>query len=139
MQVRKPLAASRCLLLAFRARGPPAGAKRKQREAASGLPRLASPPWCHSIGSMRIVPVLDLMAGQVVHGVGGRRHEYRPVVSRLTASCRPVDVAEAFRAHFGWSALYLADLDAIAGAPQDLGTCAALRKHGFRLWVDAGV
>jgi phosphoribosylformimino-5-aminoimidazole carboxamide ribotide isomerase len=88
---------------------------------------------------MRVIPVLDLMAGQVVRGVGGRRHEYRPVVSRLTPSCRPVDVAEAFRAHFGLSELYLADLDAIAGAPPDLRAYATLRQRGFRLWVDAGV
>jgi phosphoribosylformimino-5-aminoimidazole carboxamide ribotide isomerase len=88
---------------------------------------------------MRVIPVLDLMAGQVVRGVGGRRREYRPVVSRLTPSCWPVDVAEAFRAHFRLNDLYLADLDAIAGAPPDLRTYAALRQRGFRLWVDAGV
>jgi phosphoribosylformimino-5-aminoimidazole carboxamide ribotide isomerase len=88
---------------------------------------------------MRVIPALDLMGGHVVRGVGGRRHEYRPVVSRLTPSCRPVDVAEAFRSHFGLSELYLADLDAIGGAPPDLGTYAALRQVGFRLWVDAGL
>jgi phosphoribosylformimino-5-aminoimidazole carboxamide ribotide isomerase len=82
---------------------------------------------------------LDLMAGQVVRGVGGRRQEYRPVISRLTPSCQPVDVAEAFRTHFGFEELYLADLDAIAGGPPDVRTYAALRQRGFRLWVDAGV
>src|SRR5262249_25523951 len=35
--------------------------------------------------------------------------------------------------------LYLADLDAIAGAPPLLPTYDALRRLGFRLWVDAGV
>jgi phosphoribosylformimino-5-aminoimidazole carboxamide ribotide isomerase len=88
---------------------------------------------------MRVIPVLDVIGGRVVRGLGGRRHEYRPVISRLTPSCRPVDVAEAFHAHFGLTALYVADLDAIAGAPPDLPTCAALRERGFRLWVDAGV
>jgi phosphoribosylformimino-5-aminoimidazole carboxamide ribotide isomerase len=35
--------------------------------------------------------------------------------------------------------LYLADLDAIEGGEPCLGTYAALRDEGFRLWVDAGV
>ena len=65
---------------------------------------------------MRVVAVLDLMGGKVVRGVGGRRSEYRPVVSRLTTSCDPVAVAEAFRQQLGIDELYLADLDAIAGA-----------------------
>jgi phosphoribosylformimino-5-aminoimidazole carboxamide ribotide isomerase len=88
---------------------------------------------------MRILPVLDVLGGRVVRGVGGRRHEYRPVVSRLTASCEPVDVAEAFRSHFALTELYLADLDAIGGAPPALPLYATLRSRGFRLWVDAGL
>jgi phosphoribosylformimino-5-aminoimidazole carboxamide ribotide isomerase len=64
---------------------------------------------------MRVVPVLDLKGGHVVHGVGGRREEYRPVVSRLTDSSAPADVATAFRDRFGLSELYVADLDDIAG------------------------
>src|SRR5690348_1439799 len=88
---------------------------------------------------MRIVPVLDVQGGVVVRGVGGRRLEYRPLVSRLTASCRPLEVAEAFRAHFGLDELYLADLDAIAGGTAALELYAALQARGFRLWVDAGL
>ena len=65
---------------------------------------------------MRILPVIDLKGGLVVRGVAGRRQEYRPVVSRLTPSSRPIDVAGAFRDHLGLDHLYLADLDAIAGA-----------------------
>lgn len=79
------------------------------------------------------------MGGVVVRGVGGRRHEYRPVVSRLTASCAPGDVAAAFRQHFGLNELYLADLNAIGGAAPDVALYQALRRDGFALWVDAGV
>jgi phosphoribosylformimino-5-aminoimidazole carboxamide ribotide isomerase len=88
---------------------------------------------------MRVLPVMDLLGGQVVRGVGGRRHEYRPIVSRLTPSCQPLDVALAFQAQLGLTELYLADLDAIAGAPPALAIYAALRNLGLRLWVDAGV
>ncbi len=88
---------------------------------------------------MRIIPVLDLMGGVVVRGVGGRRREYRPVVSQLTTSCAPLDVARAFADHFGLTELYLADLDAIGGARPAWAACDALHAGGFRLWVDAGV
>jgi phosphoribosylformimino-5-aminoimidazole carboxamide ribotide isomerase len=88
---------------------------------------------------MRIIPVLDVKAGVVVRGMGGRRHEYRPIVSRLTTSAAPLDVARAFRTHFDLSHLYVADLDALAGAGPALADYQALRREGFTLWVDAGV
>jgi phosphoribosylformimino-5-aminoimidazole carboxamide ribotide isomerase len=88
---------------------------------------------------MRIIPVLDLMRGQVVRGVGGRRQEYRPIVSRLTSSSNPIDVACAFRENFGLTELYVADLDAIGGEPPALPIYGTLREQGFRLWVDAGL
>jgi phosphoribosylformimino-5-aminoimidazole carboxamide ribotide isomerase len=88
---------------------------------------------------MRIIPVLDLQGGVIVRGVAGRRQEYRAVVSQLTASCQPVDVATAFRDHFGLTELYLADLGAIAGAAPALAVYSSLRELDCRLWVDAGV
>jgi phosphoribosylformimino-5-aminoimidazole carboxamide ribotide isomerase len=88
---------------------------------------------------MRILPVLDLMGGEAVRGVAGRRSEYRPVVSRLCASSRPADVARAFRTHFGLDELYLADLDAITAGDPALAAYALLQADGFRLWIDAGV
>jgi HisA/HisF family protein len=88
---------------------------------------------------MRVVPVLDVMHAEVVRGVGGRREAYRPVGSRLTASSRPLDVANALASHFGCREFYVADLDAILGEEPDLSLYAALREHGFRLWVDAGI
>jgi phosphoribosylformimino-5-aminoimidazole carboxamide ribotide isomerase len=88
---------------------------------------------------MRIVPVLDVMNGAVVRGVAGRRAEYRPIVSRLTTSTRPLDVARAFREHFGLTELYLADLDAIAGQPPAFDLYFSLQADAFRLAVDAGL
>lgn len=88
---------------------------------------------------MRIIPVLDLMHGEIVRGVGGRRHEYRPIVSRLTASARPLDVADALSSHFGCRELYVADLDAIGGGEPAWPLYSALHQRGFYLWVDAGI
>src|SRR5438270_567379 len=50
---------------------------------------------------MRVIPVLDLKGGQVVRGIGGRRAEYRPIISVLTDSAKPLDVARAFRVGMG--------------------------------------
>lgn len=88
---------------------------------------------------MKVIPVLDVRAGRVVHAVGGRRADYARLISRLTASDRPADVARAVLDHFGIGHFYLADLDAIAGAPPDLATYAAVRDLGLSLWVDAGL
>jgi phosphoribosylformimino-5-aminoimidazole carboxamide ribotide isomerase len=88
---------------------------------------------------MKLLPVIDVMQGQVVRGVAGQRDQYRPIVSRLTRSTAPRDVGAAFREHFGFDMLYLADLDAIAGGPPALRLYQELRDDGFRLWVDAGL
>src|SRR5439155_12592681 len=88
---------------------------------------------------MRVIPVLDIKDGLVVRGIGGRRDEYRPIASKLTASCQPVDVARAFRDRLGLAQIYLADLDAIAGARPSWKIYSEVQALGCRLWVDAGI
>jgi HisA/HisF family protein len=89
------------------------------------------------IPAMRIVPVLDLKGGVVVHALRGDRAGYAPLVSPLVKGSEPVAVARALCAHTGSDRLYVADLDAIAGAPADLETLARLAAVA-ELWVDAG-
>ena len=88
---------------------------------------------------MPILPVLDLMQGQIVRGVAGRREEYRPIVSKLTTSAEPSAVAQAFRSQFGFREFYLADLDAIQNGPPALAVYRQLQDECFRLWIDAGL
>jgi phosphoribosylformimino-5-aminoimidazole carboxamide ribotide isomerase len=88
---------------------------------------------------MRLIPVLDVLHGAVVRGVGGRRSEYRPIVSQLTSSTDPVEVARALVEHVRPAELYLADLDAIQGRPPVFAVYQAIRGLGISLWVDAGV
>jgi phosphoribosylformimino-5-aminoimidazole carboxamide ribotide isomerase len=84
--------------------------------------------------------VLDLRQGLVVRAVAGDRARYQPLTgSRLVASSDPLTVARAFRHHGGFTDLYLADLDAIAGHPPAEGIVRALVADGWRLAVDAGV
>ena len=61
---------------------------------------------------LKIIPVIDVLGGVVVHAVRGRRKEYQPLKSGLCESTDPVDVAAALKA-LGFSELYVADLDAI--------------------------
>jgi phosphoribosylformimino-5-aminoimidazole carboxamide ribotide isomerase len=79
------------------------------------------------------------MDGKVVHAVGGRRHEYRPIITPFCDLSSPLALARAFRDDFGLAELYLADLDAIAGSPAAIRTYAELRDAGFEMWIDAGV
>lgn len=88
---------------------------------------------------MDVIPVIDLLGGVVVRGVGGRRAEYRPIESQLTTSAAPASIAAAFVRHFAASTVYVADLDAIAGAPPDLGAYQQIAAAGVSLWLDAGV
>lgn len=86
---------------------------------------------------MRIIPVVDLLRGQVVRGVAGRREEYRPIESLLCDGASPAAVGAAFQ-RLGFGEAYVADLDAIAGAEPDWPAYEALLECGLRLWVDAG-
>lgn len=88
---------------------------------------------------MQILPVLDIQQGQVVRGVGGRRHEYRPILSKWTPSTEPLALAEAMHQAYGFRSFYVADLDAIGGSTPSWVLYAHLRDRGFELAADAGV
>ncbi|MCX8153081.1 MAG: HisA/HisF-related TIM barrel protein [Candidatus Bathyarchaeota archaeon] len=88
---------------------------------------------------MKVIPVIDILNGRVVHAVRGRREEYQPLKSQLCSSTDPLDVAEVFR-RLGFIELYVADLDAILSAKTNLFTLRSIAdKTGLNLMVDAGV
>lgn len=84
-----------------------------------------------------VIPVLDLMIGQVVLAQGGQRDQYRPVHSRLTHSSRPLDVAQAIFNQTGCDWLYVADIDSFAGGQPNWLVYQELLQRGFGLWIDA--
>jgi HisA/HisF family protein len=89
---------------------------------------------------MNLIPVIDLLQGQVVRAVRGNRQSYRPIESRLCNSSDPVTVAKILCEHCATRQLYVADLDALLGRP---GQSAVLRTllqamPGLELWLDAG-
>src|SRR5438128_2463016 len=88
---------------------------------------------------MLILPVLDVMRGQVVRAVGGRRSDYKPLASQLTDSTDPIEVMAAIRERFGWTQFYVADLDAITGGGRPALELFHHHPTAYQLWVDAGV
>ena len=88
---------------------------------------------------MRVIPVLDLKGGRAVHAVGGDRAHYAPVRTYLHPGSDPIGLARAYRNVLGLRSLYLADLDAIAGAPPALPLYRELADLGLELWVDPGL
>ena len=88
---------------------------------------------------MKIIPVIDILNGIVVHAVRGKRKEYQPLQSTLCNSAAPSEVAKAF-SKLGFSELYVADLDAIMGCNTNLETLQCMAQEtGLKLMVDAGV
>ena len=94
---------------------------------------------------VQVIPVIDLMRGQVVRGVRGERHAYRPIVSRLVQGSAPVDISGALRRVAPPPAarealLYVADLDAIQGGMVQVPVLAELleAQPDLCLWLDAG-
>lgn len=88
---------------------------------------------------MVVIPVLDVLNGQVVRGVAGRRTEYRPIVSKLSASADPLCVAQSFREKFGFKRIYVADLDGIVHQKPNLALYKQLSDASLETLVDAGV
>jgi phosphoribosylformimino-5-aminoimidazole carboxamide ribotide isomerase len=79
------------------------------------------------------------MNGVVVRGIAGRRSEYRPIVSQLTTSTEPVQVARALIEACHPRELYVADLDAIQGDRPSVQMYREILGLGVDLWVDAGI
>ena len=88
---------------------------------------------------MKVIPVLDILNGKVVHAVKGRRQDYQPLQSTLCNSTQPLEVAKAFQT-IGFSELYIADLDAITKAQANFQVLKDIADEtGLKLMVDAGV
>ncbi|MCC6708414.1 MAG: nickel transporter [Gammaproteobacteria bacterium] len=90
---------------------------------------------------MDIIPVIDLKGGLVVHAKRGERDNYRPLATPLANSAVPRAVVDGILSYRGFTQLYIADLDAIAGgAPHgEIIHAIATRHADVRVWLDAGL
>lgn len=89
---------------------------------------------------MELIPVLDLAGGVAVHARRGERERYRPVESRLApGTADPLELCRAFR-DLGFTTVYVADLEAIAGRGDHQPLVARIRSEtGLRVLLDRGL
>lgn len=89
---------------------------------------------------MRIIPVIDLKDGQAVHARQGRRDTYKPIASPLCANCDVYRVLDAFLGVYPFDAVYIADLNALAGNDDhDALIAGVLQTYpGIDFWIDRG-
>jgi phosphoribosylformimino-5-aminoimidazole carboxamide ribotide isomerase len=89
---------------------------------------------------VKIIPVIDLKGGVVVHAKLGQRKHYQPIASALCQSCQLEDVIEAFLGLYAFDTFYVADLDAITGIGDHHHTINRLlnRFPQLKFWLDQG-
>lgn len=90
---------------------------------------------------MKIIPVMDLIAGQVVHARRGERENYRPVQSTLCPSAAPEAILQALIEYTGGDTVYVADLDGIRFRQPQWALLDQLKKNfgDIKFWLDSGV
>jgi phosphoribosylformimino-5-aminoimidazole carboxamide ribotide isomerase len=88
-----------------------------------------------------IIPVIDIMAGQVVHARHGRRENYQPLKSPLCRNAQPQNVVEDLLQFYPFQTLYIADLDALMGGAAQTALLGELAEAfpSLRFWVDKGL
>lgn len=86
-----------------------------------------------------MIPVLDILRGEVVQALAGERHLYKPIKSTLVDSSNPLHVARVFKEKLARTHLYAADLDAIMGFGDNSRVLREIKQRlGFTMMVDAG-
>lgn len=90
---------------------------------------------------MDIIPVIDLMDGQVVHARYGDRANYQPIQSGLCAGSEPYDVVSSLLELYPFKRLYIADINAIQGRGDHAGIILQLkaRHPALEIWLDAAI
>lgn len=90
---------------------------------------------------MQIIPVIDLMQGQVVHAKFGQRSTYAPISSDLCTTSAAHDVVAALVKLYRFHVIYIADIDAIENTGNHHDLIETLRNSFPELtfWVDSGI
>ncbi|MDP2248761.1 MAG: HisA/HisF-related TIM barrel protein [Nitrosomonadales bacterium] len=90
---------------------------------------------------MDIIPVVDLMNGQVVHAKHGDRVNYRPIQSSLCASSAPLDIVKSLLELYPFKRLYIADINAIQRRGNHTHIIQQImdRYPSLELWLDAAI
>jgi len=89
---------------------------------------------------LKIIPVLDLLDGQVVHARLGDRKNYQPIISTLCDSSEPLNIVHALMGLYRFDCLYIADLNGIQKCGNHLQIISEIQHHhpNLEIWIDAG-
>ncbi len=91
---------------------------------------------------MQLIPVIDLIGGQVVRAERGNRSAYKPIVSPLCTGADPLMIASAMIAKAKADILYIADLDSIMMAAKKNNRESIIKIADafpqLEIWLDAG-
>ena len=89
---------------------------------------------------MKIIPVIDLKDGVVVHARLGVREHYQPINTNLCRSSDIYRVIEAFLGVYDFDTFYIADLNAITGQGDHEHLISQVLKHYPHIvfWIDSG-
>ncbi|MES1987269.1 MAG: HisA/HisF-related TIM barrel protein [Pseudomonadota bacterium] len=94
---------------------------------------------------MKVIPVIDVLNGVVVHAKKGDRAAYQAIHSQLTPSSQPLDIVAALLELYPFQQLYIADLNAIQKLDSihenNYNVIASIKERypALELWVDAGI
>ena len=90
---------------------------------------------------MQIIPVIDLMQGQVVHAKRGIRSQYQAIQSNLCKGSLPFNLIDAILKLYSFQTLYIADLDAILGKGNHDELIKQISQNYPKLtiWLDCGI
>jgi phosphoribosylformimino-5-aminoimidazole carboxamide ribotide isomerase len=93
------------------------------------------------LAKLHLIPVIDVLRGEVVHAREGRRAEYAPIKSCLGEGSNPHTIVAALLQLHPFRTFYFADLDAIQRQGSNHEIFARLRKHfpAVEFWVDSGI
>jgi phosphoribosylformimino-5-aminoimidazole carboxamide ribotide isomerase len=90
---------------------------------------------------VEIIPVIDLLDGQVVHARRGNRQHYQPIQSSLCDGSEPLDILQALLELYPFDQLYIADLNAIQKRSnhRQIITDIKTQYPHLQIWLDAGI
>ena len=88
---------------------------------------------------MKIIPVIDILNGEVVHAKGGTRKLYQPLKSPLFSSSKSIKIIKKLE-QIGFSRVYIADLDSIMNNQTNYDLFDQIQStSNVELIVDAGI
>ena len=89
---------------------------------------------------MKIIPVIDLKGGRVVHAKEGQREHYQPLKSKICQTDNIIQLIRAFVEKYQFDTIYIADLDAITRRGHHHELIQDILSHfpEISFWIDSG-